>query len=90
MVPDESDRMNSGFEDQPREPIGEVLSDLAIHPLEDGDTAVEAFVMIKVRHDDGQIGWSYRTTRAPNLEELLGVLTIQTELVRRDLLAAWE
>jgi hypothetical protein len=75
--------------DDQRLPIGEVLADLSIDPLADGATALEAFVLIKVRYDDGEDSWCYRTTREPNREELLGALTVQIDLLRKELLDDW-
>lgn len=75
--------------DDQRLPIGEVLASLAIDPLSDGATALEAFVLIKVRYDDGEDSWCYRTTREPNREELLGALTVQIDLLRKELLDDW-
>ena len=76
--------------DEERRPIGDVLSGLGIHPLDDGWTPVEAFVVIKANDADGDTVWAYRTTAPPNREELLGVLMVQTDLLRRELLADWE
>jgi hypothetical protein len=72
-----------------RLPIGEVLNGLEIYPLNEDETPVEAFVMIKARDTDGNEGWSFRTTKSPNREELIGVLTVQIDLLRRELLAEW-
>lgn len=55
-----------------RHPIAEVLPGLEIHELEPGDTAIEAFVLIKSIDRDGDITWGYRTTNRLNREELLG------------------
>jgi hypothetical protein len=73
-----------------RVPIEQVLSGLKIHPLEDGEQATEAFVLMKVRDADGGSTWSYRTTKAPNREELLGALMVQVDLLRRELVSDWD
>ena len=73
-----------------RVPLADVLGDLKIHPLPDGWTALDAFLVIKVVDDEGQVTWSYRTTSAPNQEELLGVLTVQCDLLRRKISAQFE
>jgi hypothetical protein len=80
---------DTSFEDE-RKPIGAVLPGLGIHPLEDGDEAIEAFVLIKVRSAEGEVSWSYRTTGAPNKEEMLGVFTVQADLLRHELVSEWE
>jgi hypothetical protein len=73
-----------------REAIGSVLGELKIHPLESGESAISAFVLIKTRDGEGNSTWSYRTTEAPNREELLGALQVQVDLLRRELLNDWE
>ncbi len=79
----------SGVSNDQQTPIGEVLDGLAIHPLAHGEHALEAFILIKVREADGDIGWSFRTTSAPNREELLGALTVQVDLLRQELRDDW-
>jgi hypothetical protein len=73
-----------------RQPIAQVLSGLEIHPLEAGWTPIEALVVVKCLNENGEPTWSYRTTNKLNREELLGVLTIHADLIRRELLAEWE
>ncbi|MEJ3742138.1 hypothetical protein WEI85_02400 [Actinomycetes bacterium KLBMP 9797] len=73
-----------------RRPLAEVLPGLAVHPLDEGEAAEEAFIVIKVRGKDGATYWSYRTTHRPNREELLGALTVQADLLRRDMVNDWE
>jgi hypothetical protein len=73
-----------------RLPIAEVLPGMAIHPLEDGWTPLEAFVLVKSLDEHGQSSWSYRTTHRPNREELLGALIVQTDLIRSELGAQWD
>ena len=81
--------MSDVQQDDQRLPIGEVLADMDIDPLSDGASPLEAFVLIKVRYDDGEDSWCYRTTREPNREELLGALTVQIDLLRKELLDDW-
>jgi len=76
--------------DEQRVPVTEVLRGLEIHPLEPGETALEAFVLIKVLDADGDTAWSYRTTNRLNREELLGALIVQTDLLRKELLDEWD
>lgn len=78
------------MDEDERIPIGEVLSGLEIHPLEPNDSVVSAFVLVKVLDADGDVGWSFRTSEAPNKEELLGALDIQLQLLRKELLDAWD
>lgn len=72
-----------------RKPIGDVLPDITIHPLDEGDDVVTAFVLVKVRAADGSEGWSFRTSEPPNREELLGALTVQVDLLRQSLADDW-
>ena len=74
-----------------RSPIGDVLSGLSIHPVEEGERPVAAFVIIKTLDADGVSNWVTRKTGwdEPSDEELLGVLTVQHELARRDALGPW-
>lgn len=76
--------------DEPRQPIADVLKGLEVHPLEDGWTAMEAFVMVKCLDESGIATWSYRTTNKLNREELLGVLILQADLLRKELIEEWE
>ncbi|MBC7631580.1 hypothetical protein [Aeromicrobium sp.] len=76
--------------EEARMPVGQVLNGLTIHPLADGDRALSAFVMVKVADPDGDTGWAFRTTEPPNLEELLGALMIQVELVKKSILEEWD
>lgn len=71
-------------------PLAQALGGLEIHPLEPGWTVIEAFVLVKCLDDSGKATWAYRTTHVPNREELLGVLTVHTAPLRRELLNEWE
>jgi hypothetical protein len=77
--------------EQGLQPISSVLSGLSIHPVEDGERPVAAFVIIKTLDDEGVSNWVTRKTGwdEPSDEELLGVLTVQQELARRDALGPW-
>jgi len=75
---------------QPRVPVTDVLRGLEVHPLEPGETAIEAFVLIKVLDAQGDISWSYRTTNRLNRQELLGALIVQIDVLRKELRDEWE
>jgi hypothetical protein len=82
---------HSGSADgEQRVPVTEVLSGLEIHPLEPGETALEAFVLLKVLDAEGDTSWSYRTTNRLNREELLGALIVQTDVLRKELRDEWD
>jgi hypothetical protein len=76
--------------DDVRVPVAAVLSGLEIHPLEPGETALEAFVLIKCLDADGSPSWSYRATNRLNREELLGALVVQVDLLRHELRHEWD
>jgi hypothetical protein len=76
--------------DNERIPVEQVLPGMSLHPLQQGWTPVEAFVLVKCLDEHGGASWVYRTTAAPNREELLGALVVHTELLRRELLREWE
>ncbi|MFN0090188.1 MAG: hypothetical protein ACKVWR_07970 [Acidimicrobiales bacterium] len=73
-----------------RRPLGEVLPGFGIHALPPGWTPLEALVLVKSLDESGRAAWSYRTTHRPNREELLGALTVQADLLRKELLEGWE
>jgi hypothetical protein len=77
------------MEDDDKVPIEVVLGGKRIHPLDEGESVVSAFVLIKVKDADGDISWSYRTTDPPNMEELLGALIVQADLLRKELSQEW-
>ncbi len=76
--------------DEERIPISDALPGFKLHPLEDGWTPLEAFVLVKCLDDDGDHAWSFRTTNPLNLEELLGALTVQVEILKRKLASSWD
>lgn len=59
-----------------------MLNGLEVHALEPGETALEAFILLKVLDRDGDISWAYRTTNRLSREELLGALTVQVDVLR--------
>jgi hypothetical protein len=73
-----------------RVPIAEVISGLEVHPLDEGFTPLEAFVLIKALDEHGSATWAYRKTNRLNREELLGALIVQTEVLRKELRDEWD
>lgn len=73
-----------------RQPIGQVLPDFKLHPLEPGWTPLQAFVLVKSLDEEGGTAWSFRTSEQFNLEELLGALVVQVETLKRKLTKSWE
>ena len=76
--------------DDERRPIGDVLPGFTLHPLDEGWTPLQAFVLVRSFDDEGDTAWSFRTSEQMNLEELLGALTVQVAVLRRKLTRAWE
>lgn len=76
--------------DEERRPIDEVLPGFTLHPLENGWTPLQAFVLVKSLDDEGESRWSFRTSEPFNLEELLGALTVQTDMLRNRLVSMWD
>lgn len=66
-----------------RVPIEQALAGLEVHPLEEGETAIEAFVLVKTLNAEGEATWAYRTTNRLNREELLGALTVQVAVLTK-------
>jgi len=73
-----------------RKPIEAVLPGMTLHPLDAGWTPIEALVLVKCLDEDGDPTWAFRTSNPLNLEELLGALTVHTELLRRRLVRRWD
>jgi hypothetical protein len=70
--------------------VGSELSQFTIMPLGVEETPTFAFFLIKTRSADGDESWSFRTSSPPNLEELLGALQVQVDLLKSKLVAAWD
>lgn len=79
-----------GVESDERVPIAEALPGFKLHPLEDGWTPLHAFVLVKALDDDGDSRWTFRTSEKLNLEELLGALTVQVDILRDKLMELWD
>ena len=71
-----------------RVPISAVLPTMGIHPIE--DVPEFALILVRTRDSNGVVNWSYRTTEPPNREELLGALTVQVALLKKELRDEWE
>lgn len=80
------------MDDDEEEPIaiGEALAGLKVVPLPEGWTGLAAIVLVKCLDDEGHSSWSFRVTDGLNEEELLGALTVRTDMLRRDLLESYE
>ncbi|MDP9418166.1 MAG: hypothetical protein M3P48_10140 [Actinomycetota bacterium] len=76
--------------DDDRLPIESVLPGQRLHPLDEGWTALQTFALVKCLDDDGDVAWVFRTSEPFNLEELLGALTVQVEILKRALVRHWD
>ena len=76
-------------EEDGRKPIEQVLAGLQLHPLPEGWTPLEGIALVKCLDQEGHPLWAFRTTAGLNDEELLGALTVRTDLLRKDLLEAF-
>jgi hypothetical protein len=72
-----------------RVPIQDALPGFKIHPLDDGWTPLNAFVLVKALDASGTSSWSFRTTERLNLEELLGAMVVQVEILKARLVTEW-
>ena len=72
-----------------RVPVEQALYGLAVHPLPSGWTPISAIVLVKCIDEDGDATWAFRTTDGLNEEELLGALTVRTDLLRRELVESY-
>jgi hypothetical protein len=75
--------------DDPQIPIGEVLRGLTVAALPESWTPLDVICTVKCLGEDGSPKWALRLTDGINSEELLGALTIHTDLLKRDMLNNW-
>jgi hypothetical protein len=65
------------------QPIGQVLGDgFRVPPLLPAWTALEGIVLVKCLDDEGHPSWAFRETEGMNVEEVIGALTIQLDMLR--------
>ena len=64
-------------------PIGQVLGDgFRVPELLPSWTALEGIVLVKCLDAEGHPSWAFRETEGMNVEEVIGVLTIQLDMLR--------
>jgi hypothetical protein len=90
MAPQWPIGQHRGMNERERRPIADVLPGFALHPLDDGWTPLQAWVLVKSLDNEGSTAWSFRTSEQINPEELLGALTVQVEVLRRRLADEWD
>jgi hypothetical protein len=69
--------------------VGDALRGLEIPELPKGWTPVEAVCIVKCLDPEGRPLWVRRLTQGINPEEVLGALTVQTDLWRKEILDDW-
>lgn len=82
--------MSNSLDPEKRYPVAEVFPNIEVDGdlVREGESVEFAFLVFKlVGPDDSEAGWSYRTTAAPNREELLGALEIKIEALKRQITA---
>lgn len=72
-----------------RKPIGEVLNGIEIAPLDDGDVALEALLLVKTVDDEGRVCWVERMTDGLHQLEWLGAVTAAKARLTRTSLENW-
>jgi hypothetical protein len=86
-----SDDGDSGQDhDSGKMPIGEALPGAEIYPLDRDLTFDAAFMLIRTVDEDGITQWAYRATKPMNLEQLLGALVVQVEILKGKIVAEWD
>jgi hypothetical protein len=72
-------------------PYVDLVENFTTDALDDGDTVVGIFGLVKLRDADGDIQWAGRSGGEPmSSEELLGALSGLVASIQRDLAADWE
>ena len=74
----------------PKVPVEEVLRGIEVGPLPDSWTPLEAACMIKCLDEDGNPSWVLRRSDGIDDQELLGTHLLHFELLKSDLLEAWD
>jgi hypothetical protein len=72
-------------------PYESLVTGFTTDAVDDGDTVVTIFSVLKLRDSDGDIQWAARGGGEPmSSEELLGALSGIAASIQRDLAADWE
>ena len=76
-------------DDDEDKPIEQVLGGIRLYPFDDDPIIETVYVLAKLMNKDGPY-WDHRVTGAVNREEMLGILQIQTDLLRKSLVGEWD
>lgn len=86
--------MSDEAAERDRMPIELVLPGIKLPPIDDAKGILFVFALIKYLYGDEPAeqldrSWAYRTSSAPNREELLGALLVQVKLLEKELATEW-
>ena len=73
-----------------RRDVAEVLPGLQVHPLPPGHRWSSVLLLVKFQHERGHTGWARLSAGMSSEPELLGALSVQAELLRRELVEEWD
>jgi hypothetical protein len=74
-----------------RVPYSSLVESFETDAMDEGDTVVAIFSLVKVRDTDGEVQWAGRSGgESMSSEELLGALSGLVTSIRRDLADDWE
>ena len=78
--------------DEPAQmPYVDLVQGFTTDALDDGDTVVSIFGLVKIRDNDGDVQWAGRSGGEPmSSEELLGALSGLVASIQADLASDWE
>jgi hypothetical protein len=78
-------------DERPKVPFDNLVDGFTTEAIDDGDSVVTIFSLLKLQDSDGDIQWAARSGGEPmSSEELLGALSGLVASIQRDLAADWE
>jgi hypothetical protein len=78
-------------DERPKVPFDTLVKGFTTEAIDDGDSVVTIFSLLKLQDSDGDIQWAARSGGEPmSSEELLGALSGLVASMQRDLSADWE
>ena len=83
--------MSAMSEDRDQVPYGSLVAGFTTDAVDEGDTVVAVFSLVKLRDRDGDVQWAGRSGgESMSSEELLGALSGLVASIQRDLASDWE
>lgn len=71
-------------------PLSDVSAGIQVYGLPTGFVPVEGFLLLLGSDSDGDETWLFRKSPGMDLDRLFAQLTIQVELIKRQLLEVWD